>query len=69
MAKVLSDGVYDSSAVIDFLERYGIEVAVMPRGNSRPDKGSPGRRRAVELARRLGYEGLAKLTGYGGVGR
>jgi len=65
VARLLGDGAYDSSRVYSLLEDLGIGVVVKPRGNGRSDRGHPGRRRAVELVRSLGYEGWAKLTGYG----
>ena len=40
-------------------------MTVKPRGNGRMDRGHPGRRRAVELVRKLGYEGWVELVGYG----
>ena len=65
VAEVLGDGAYDSSRVYGLLGDMGVEVVVKPKRNGRPDRGHPGRRRAVELVRRLGYDGWAKLTGYG----
>ncbi|MDP2855802.1 MAG: IS5 family transposase [bacterium] len=65
VSKVIGDGAYDSSRVYALLEGRGIEVVVKPRGNGRSDRGHPGRRRAVELVRSLGFDGWAKLTGYG----
>ena len=62
---LLGDGAYDSSRVYALLEGRGIEAVVKPRGNGRSDRGHPGRRRAVELVRKLGYEGWAELVGYG----
>jgi hypothetical protein len=47
------------------LEAKGIEPVVKPRRNSRLDAGPPSRRRAVDQVRRLGYDGWARLTGYG----
>jgi len=65
VARLLGDGAYDSSKVYGFLEGQGIEVVVKPRGNGRIDRGHPGRRRAVEWVRRLGYDGWAEMVGYG----
>jgi hypothetical protein len=65
VARLLGDGAYDSSRVYGLLEGLGIEVTVKPRGNGRMDRGHPGRRRAVELVRKLGYEGWAERVGYG----
>ena len=65
VAEVLGDGAYDSSKVYALLEGLGIEVTVKPRRNGRSDRGHPGRRRAVELVRSLGYDGWARLSGYG----
>jgi hypothetical protein len=65
VAKVYGDGAYDSGKVYDFLESRGIEAVVKPRRNSRLDTRCPGRRRAVELVRSLGYDEWAKLSGYG----
>jgi hypothetical protein len=65
VARLLGDGAYDSSRVYGLLEGLGIEVTVKPRGNGRMDRGHPGRRRAVELVRKLGYEGWVELVGYG----
>jgi hypothetical protein len=65
VARLLGDGAYDSSRVYSLLEDLGIGVVVKPRGNGRSDRGHPGRRRAVGLVRSLGYEGWAKLVGYG----
>jgi hypothetical protein len=65
VARLLWDGAYDSSRVYGLLESLGIDVVVKPRGNGRPDRGHPGRRRAVELVRKLGYEGWTERVGYG----
>jgi hypothetical protein len=65
VAEVLGDGAYDSSSVYELLERLGVEAVIKPRRNGRSDRGHPGRRRAVELVKRLGYDGWARLTGYG----
>ena len=65
VAEVLGDGAYDSSSVYGFLDGRGIEVVVKPRRNGRSDRGHPLRRRAVELVKRLGYDGWARLSGYG----
>jgi len=65
VARVIGDGAYDSGRAIDSLEERGIEVVVKPRRNSRGDTRSPGRRRAVELVRGVGYEAWTRLTGYG----
>jgi len=65
VARLLGDGAYDSSRVYGLLKGLGIEVTVKPRGNGRMDRGHPGRRRAVELVRKLGYEGWVELVGYG----
>ncbi len=65
VARLYGDGAYDSSKVYDLLEGRGIGVVVKPKRNGRSDRGHPGRRRAVELVRGLGYEGWARLTGYG----
>ena len=65
VAKLIGDGAYDSSAVYGLLEDRGVEAVVKPRRNGRPDRGHPGRRRAVELIGGLGYEGWAERMGYG----
>jgi hypothetical protein len=65
VAEVIGDGAYDSSRVYALLEAKGIRVTVKPRRNGRVDRGHPGRRRAVELVRSLGYGGWAELVGYG----
>jgi hypothetical protein len=65
VSKVIGDGAYDSSRVYALLGGRGIEVVVKPRGNGRSDRGHPGRRRAVELVRSLGYDGWAERVGYG----
>jgi len=65
VARVYGDGAYDSSAVYELLEGLGVEAVIKPRRNGRCDRGHPGRRQAVELVRRLGYDGWARLTGYG----
>lgn len=65
MARLLGDGAYDSSMVYGLLEGRGIEAVVRPKRNGRCDRGHPGRRRAVDLVRRLEYGGWAKLSGYG----
>ena len=65
VAEVLGDGAYDSSGVYALLEGLGIRVTVKPKRNGRPDRGHPGRRRAIGLVRSLGYEGWADLVGYG----
>jgi len=65
VSRVLGDPAYDSSAVYSLLEDQGIEVVVKPKRNARPDRGHPGRRRAVSLIRSLGYGGWAKSVGYG----
>ena len=65
VAEVLGDGAYDSSRVYALLEAWGIRVTVKPRRNGRCDRGHPGRRRAVALVKRLGYDGWAEATGYG----
>ena len=66
VARVLGDGAYDSGKVYGFLESRGIEAVIKPRRNSRLDTRCPGRRLAVGRVRELGYDGWAKLTGYGG---
>jgi hypothetical protein len=66
VAKVIGDGAYDSGEVYDLLEAKGIESVIKPRRNSRLDTRCPGRRLAVGRVRELGYDGWAKLTGYGG---
>ena len=66
VSRLLGDGAYDSSRVYDLLESLGIGVVVKPKRNGRSDRGHPDRCRAVELVRSMGYEGWAKLTGYGG---
>lgn len=63
--EMLGDGAYDSSKVYGLLEGRGIEAVVKPKGNGRSDRGHQGRRRAVDLVKRLGYDGWARLTGYG----
>jgi hypothetical protein len=65
VARVIGDGAYDSGDVYDLLEARGIEAVIKPRRNSRLDAGSPSRRRAVDQVRCLGYDGWARLTGYG----
>jgi hypothetical protein len=65
VARLIGDGAYDSSAVYELLEGLGVEAAVKPKRNGRPDRGHKGRRRAVELVRCLGYDGWAELVGYG----
>jgi hypothetical protein len=65
VARVLGDGAYDSGKVYGFLENRGIEAVIKPRRNSRLDTRCPGRRLAVSRVRELGYDGWAKLTGYG----
>ena len=65
VAKVYGDGAYDSGDVYRLLEGKGIEPVIKPRRNSRLDAGSPSRRRAVDQVRCLGYDGWARLTGYG----
>jgi hypothetical protein len=65
VARVLGDGAYDSGRVYGFLEGRGIEAVIKPRRNSRLDTRCPGRRLAVSQIRELGYDGWAKLTGYG----
>jgi len=65
VAEVIGDEAYDSSAVYGLLEGRGIKVTVKPKRNGRADRGHPGRRRAVELIKRLGYDGWARFTGYG----
>ena len=65
VAEVIGDGAYDSGDVYDLLEARGIEAVIRPRRSSRVDTPSPGRRRTVEQLRRLGYDGWAKITGYG----
>jgi IS5 family transposase len=65
VAKVYGDGAYDSGDVYRLLEGRGIEPVIKPRRNSRLDAGSPSRRRAVDQVRCLGYDGWARLTGYG----
>ncbi len=62
---LLGDGAYDSSKVYALLEGRGIEAVVKPKRNGRSDRGHPGRRRAVELVRSLGYDGWAERVGYG----
>jgi len=65
VARVYGDGAYDSGEVYGLLEARGIEPVVKPRRNSRLDAGSPLRRRVVDQVRCLGYDGWARLTGYG----
>jgi hypothetical protein len=65
VAKILGDGAYDSLGVFELLESRGIEPVIKPRGNSRLDTPSPGRRRVVEEYRCLDHDGWARLTGYG----
>jgi hypothetical protein len=65
VAKVYGDGAYDSGDVYRLLEGRGIEPVIKPRRNSRLDAGPPSRRRAVDQVRCLGYDGWARLTGYG----
>jgi hypothetical protein len=65
VSKVIGDGAYDSGRVYALLEGLGVEAVIKPRRNSRLDTRCPGRRRAVELVRSLGYDEWAKLSGYG----
>jgi hypothetical protein len=65
VSRLLGDGAYDSSAVYGLLEERGIVVTVKPRRNGRSDRGHPGKRRAVALVKRLGYDGWAERVGYG----
>ena len=65
VARVIGDGVYDSSRVYGLLEGRGVDVVVKPKRNARSDRGHPARRRAVGLVRGLGYEGWAEVVGYG----
>jgi hypothetical protein len=65
VARLYGDGAYDSGDVYRFLETRGIEPVIKPRRNSRLDVGPPSRRRAVDQVRCLGYDGWARLTGYG----
>jgi len=67
VAEVIGDGACDSGVVYDLLVAEGLEAVIKPRRNSRPDTRSPGRRRAVELIRELGYEEWTRLTGYGSI--
>jgi hypothetical protein len=66
VAEVIGDGAYDSGDVYRLLEGLGVEAVIKPRRNSRLDTRCPGRRLAVGRVRELGYDGWAKLTGYGG---
>lgn len=63
--EMLGDGAYDRSEVYEDLERRGIEAAIKPRRDSRPDTPSEARRRAVRLYQRLGHRGWARHKGYG----
>jgi hypothetical protein len=65
VAKVIGDGAYDSKKVYSLLDAKGIGTVVKPRKSSRADTRCPGRRRAVELVRSLGYGGWVSLMGYG----
>jgi hypothetical protein len=65
VARLYGDGAYDSGDVYRLLEGRGIEPVIKPRRNSRLDAGPPSRRRAVDQVRCLGYDGWARLTGYG----
>jgi IS5 family transposase len=65
VARLYGDGAYDSGDVYRLLEGRGIEPVIKPRRNSRLDVGPPSRRRAVDQVRCLGYDGWARLTGYG----
>jgi len=65
VARLYEDGAYDSGDVYRLLEGRGIEPVIKPRRNSRLDVGPPSRRRAVDQVRCLGYDGWARLTGYG----
>jgi hypothetical protein len=51
--------------VYRLLEGRDIEPIIKPRRNSRLDARPPSRRRAVDQVRCLGYDGWARLTGYG----
>jgi hypothetical protein len=42
-----------------------VEVVVKPKANARIDRGHPSRRRAVSVIRALGYDGWARVVGYG----
>lgn len=65
VSSCLGDGAYDSGEIFEALEARGIEPAIKPRRNSRPDTRSPARRRAVEEFLDLGYEAWAEEKGYG----
>jgi len=69
VSKLYGDGAYDSSAVYRLLEGVGIEAVVKPKRNGRSDRGHSGRRRVVELIRRLGYDGWVSYLVMGGGGR
>ena len=65
VARLYGDGAYDSGDVYEFLENRGIEAVIKPRRNSGLGSGPPARRRTVGRVRELGYDGWAKVTGYG----
>ena len=65
VARLMGDGAYDSGNVYRLLDEMGVEAVIKPRKNSRSDRGHSSRRRVVEAVRRLGYDGWARLTGYG----
>jgi len=65
VSKAIMDGAYDSSKVYRLLEKKGIEAAIKPRRNSRPDTPSEPRRKVVTLYERLGDNRWTKLKSYG----
>ena len=65
ISQALGDGAYDSSEVFEELGARGVEPIIKPRRNSRLDTTSPARRIAVRQYRSLGYDGWARLKGYG----
>ena len=63
--RVYGDPAYDSSKVYGLLEGLGVEAVVKPKVNARVDRGHPSRRWAVSVIKALGYDGWARVVGYG----